>query len=342
MAELWLNAWERVGELRGRAAHCLDAGCMLETAGTSIARSRISPPASRSSRSTNTPRTSSTTTRATCCGSRAATCRPSASPRRPARRPPAPQRHEPRQRARGDKAATPKRRCSSCAYRRARDPRAFHHLEDLAAEQRDALLRAWPDLDSRLAELRRRIEPRPATHRGRQSAPELSTTTSPNPPVAPTSTPRPRSTHTSPTLRRLARRVRPRARVRSSQLFGAALAHAAALALPDVRPARCPGAARVGPKPSNSTRSSSSRGASTASRSPTPATTPKPHAYLNALRPQHRRSRNARAAAPTSASSAPDRAQHPRHPQARDPLRRRHEEGEREAREAAAGRGREG
>ncbi|MBI5170525.1 MAG: tetratricopeptide repeat protein [Candidatus Eisenbacteria bacterium] len=41
------------------------------------------------------------------------------------------------------------------------DPRALHHLEALAAAHRGALLVAWPDLDWRLAEFRRRIEPRP-------------------------------------------------------------------------------------------------------------------------------------------------------------------------------------
>lgn len=51
-----------------------------------------------------------------------------------------------------------------------RDPRALRHLEEIAAYHRHALLAAWPDLDSRLIELRLRIEPLPSTLEAAEAA----------------------------------------------------------------------------------------------------------------------------------------------------------------------------
>lgn len=181
MAELWLNAWEEKSENSEiRAAHCLDSGCMLETAGhfdRAIAHLAAGLALEPLDEYTAYFLNNNTGYMLWKQGRHVQAERFCRAAQRADRL-----RHNAMKNLGNALAGQGRHAEASLQFMHAciaapGDPRAFHHLEDLAAEQRDALLLAWPDLDSRLAELRRRIEPRPSdASRSQQSAPEPSTT----------------------------------------------------------------------------------------------------------------------------------------------------------------------
>lgn len=181
MAELWLNAWEEKSpNSEIRAAHCLDSGCMLESAGhfdraiAHLAAGLALEPLDEHTAYFLNNNTGYMLWKQGHHVKAERFCRAALRADR--------LRHNAMKNLGNALAGQGRHAEASLQFMHAciaapRDPRAFHHLEDLVAEQREALLLAWPDLDSRLAELRRRIEPRPSdASRPEQSAPEPSTT----------------------------------------------------------------------------------------------------------------------------------------------------------------------